>query len=238
MIDPLTSKAGLNDLIFSRSGSLGPSSIEIVSPLNVMGTQSFQEAPSTEITKAFTKWSYCVQKTNELNDVLDEALGPHFFPPNGTDEKRKFGILKGALKINLHKSLNLDKELSFSTSSESEITTRDGDPISSLNLFSHQLNTSLNAELAKKFFIQTTYKHLNANGNEFLTQRDNFGNIINFTLTQVNQKDHMLCLGMLYKFRENVYANLQYNWWGMTFNEQDYLDYKYNRLILILSVEL
>ena len=43
-------------------------------PLNVMGTQSFQEAPSTQITKTFTKWSYCVQETNELNDVLDEAF--------------------------------------------------------------------------------------------------------------------------------------------------------------------
>ena len=43
-------------------------------PLNVMGTQSFQEAPSTQITRAFTKWSYCVQETTELNDVLDEAF--------------------------------------------------------------------------------------------------------------------------------------------------------------------
>lgn len=43
-------------------------------PLNVMGTQAFQEAPSTEITKVFTKWSYCVKKTEELCDVVDEAF--------------------------------------------------------------------------------------------------------------------------------------------------------------------
>ena len=100
------------------------------------------------------------------------------------------------------------------------------------------MNTSLNAELAKKFFIQTSFTQFNANGNEFLTQRDNFGKITNFTLIQVNQKDHIFSLGMLYKFRENVYANLQYNMWGTTFADQDYLDYNYNRLILILSVEL
>ena len=40
------------------------------------------------------------------------------------------------------------------------------------------------------------------------------------------------------KFRENVYANLQYSLWGTTFADQSYLDYKYNRLILILSIEL
>ena len=31
-------------------------------PLNVMGTQAFQEAPAIELTKSFTKWSYCVKK--------------------------------------------------------------------------------------------------------------------------------------------------------------------------------
>jgi len=156
----------------------------------------------------------------------------------GTAEKRNFGLIKGSFKVNLHRSLNWKKELSLSASSESEITSRGGDAVSSLNLFSHQMNTSVNVELAKNFFIQTSYKQFSANGNEFLTQRDNFGNITYFTSTQVKLKDHMLSFGMLYKFRENVYTNLQYNWWGMTFADQHYLDYKYNRIILILSVEL
>jgi hypothetical protein len=178
---------------------------------------------------------------NNTNKVLQSKINAGLFKEvigQGTVEKRHFGLLKAMFTINLHHRFKWEKDLSFSASSESEVTRRGGDAISSLNLFSHQLNASLNAELAKKFFIQTSYKQFNANGNEFLTQRDNFGNITNFTLTQVNQKNHMLCLGMLYKFRENVYANLQYNLWGMTFSDQDYLDYKYNRLLLILSVEL
>ena len=100
------------------------------------------------------------------------------------------------------------------------------------------MNTSVNAELVKKFFIQASYKNFNASGKEFFNQRDNYGNITYFALTQIEQKDHMLSFGMLYKFRDNVYANLHYKWWGMTFPDQPYLDYKYNRLILILSVEL
>ena len=48
----------------------------------------------------------------------------------------------------------------------------------------------------------------------------------------------MLSFGMLYKFRKNVYANINYNWWGTKFTDQPYSDYKYNRLIFILSVEL
>ena len=184
---------------------------------------------------------YLKARINNTNKSFQSKINTGLFREvigQGTFEKRHFGLLKAMFTINFHHSFNWEKELSLSASSESEVTKRGGDSISSLNLFSHQLNMSLNAELVKKFFIQTSYKQFNANGNEFLTQRDNFGNITNFTLTQVNQKDHMLCLGMLYKFRKNVYANIQYNLWGMTFADQDYLDYKYNRLILILSVEL
>ena len=100
------------------------------------------------------------------------------------------------------------------------------------------MNASVNTELLKKLFIQGSYKQFIASGNEFLTHRDNYGNITYFTSTQIDQKDYILSLGMLYKFRENVYANLHYSWWGMTFTNQSYLDYKYNRLILILSVKL
>ena len=164
--------------------------------------------------------------------LLKEVIG------QGTEEKREFGLFSGLFKINFHRWLNWKKELSLSASSEGQLTRRRGEEISSLNLFSHQMNASVNGELVKKFFIQASYKQLNANGNEFLTQRDNYGNINYYTSIKIHQTDHMLSLGMLYKFRENVYANLHYNWWGLKFYDQLYSDYKYNRLVLILSVKL
>ena len=184
---------------------------------------------------------YLKARINNQQKVLLSKINAGFFKEvigQGTSVKRDFGLLKGAFKINFHRWLNLEKELSVSTSSESELTRRGGEAVSSLNLFSHQMNASVNAELVKKFFIQASYKQLNAKGNEFLTQRDNYGNITYYTPIQIDQKDHMLSFGMLYKFRENVYANLHYNWWGLEFTEQLYSDYKYNRLILILSVKL
>ena len=184
---------------------------------------------------------YLKAKINNKKKVFLSKINAGFFKEvigQGAVEKRYFGLFKGSFKINFHRWLNWEKELSLSASSESELTRRDGKAVSSLNLFSHQMNASVNAELAKKFFIQASYKQFNANGNEFLTQRDNYGNITYFTSTQIDQKDHILSFGMLYKLRENVYANLNYNWWGMKFTDQPYLDYKYNRLILILSVEL
>ena len=184
---------------------------------------------------------YLKARLNNKNKVLLSKINAGFFKEvigQGTAEKRDFGLFKGSFKINFHRWLNWKKELSLSVSSESELTRRGGEEVSSVNLLSHQMNTSVNAELVKKFFIQASYKQLNANGNEFLTQRDNYGKITYYTSTEIDQKDHMLSFGMLYKFRENVYANLHYNWWGLEYANQAYLDYKYNRLILILSVKL
>ena len=184
---------------------------------------------------------YINAKINNKNKAFLSKINAGFFKEvigQGASEKRYFGLLKGAFKINFHQWLNWEKELSLSASSESELTRRGGEAVSSLNLFSHQMNASVSAELVKKFFIQGSYKQFNANGNEFLTQRDNYGDITYFTLTQIDQKDHMLSFGMLYKFRKNVYANINYNWWGTKFTDQPYSDYKYNRLIFILSVEL
>ena len=42
--------------------------------LSAMGTNAFQEAPAVDLTKHITKWSYCVTKIDELNDILDEAF--------------------------------------------------------------------------------------------------------------------------------------------------------------------
>ena len=101
-----------------------------------------------------------------------------------------------------------------------------------------KISEQANAELVNKFFIQSSYNMFVSNGNEFITQRDNYGNITYFTKTQIDQKEHVVSTGMMYKFRKNVYANLNYNWWGMKFSDLPYNDYKYNRIVLILSVEL
>ncbi len=156
----------------------------------------------------------------------------------GTAYRRNFILLKGAVKFNIHKIFSWEKQMSLSVSSENEITNRLGDSIESLNLNSHQINVFLSTEIARKLFLQFAFKQFYANGKEFLTQRDNYGNITNFVLTNFDQKDQLISAGISYMLRENVYANIQYNWWGMSFNDQAYPNYNYRRLLFILSVKL
>ena len=180
-------------------------------------------------------------KYTNKNKIILGKLNAGFFREvigQGTPDKRRFTLLKAALKLNIHRFLKLRKELSFSLSSENEFTKRGGNSVSSIDLRSNQLNLSLNAEFAKRFFIQANYRQFNVKGNEFITQRNDFGEITYFSFTDFNQKDKMLSIGILNKLRENIYANIQYNWWGMEFTGQSFPDYKYNRLLFILSLKL
>ena len=184
---------------------------------------------------------YLNANANNINKQFIAKINVGYFSEvigQGTDDKRNFSLLKGSLKVNFDRLLNWKKELSFYISSKSEISARSGGELSSLKLFSNHINALVNAELVNKFFIQSSYNMFVANGNEFITQRDNYGNITYFTKTQIDQKEHVVSTGMMYKFRKNVYANLNYNWWGMKFSDLPYNDYKYNRIVLILSVEL
>ena len=184
---------------------------------------------------------YLNAKANNIDKKYIAKINVGYFREvigQGTDDKRNFSLLKGYLKVNFDRLLNWNKELSFYISSNSEISARSGGELSSLNLFSNHINVSVNAEIVEKLFIQTSYNMFVANGNEFITQRDNYGNITYFTKTQIDQKEHVVSTGMMYKFRKSVYANLNYNSWAMKFFDLPYEDYKYNRLVLILSVEL
>ena len=101
---------------------------------------------------------YLNARINNKKKLFLTKINTGFFQEligQGTTEKRDFGILKGAIKINFHRLLNWEKELSLSASSESELTRRGGEEISSINLFSHQMNASVNAELVKSF----SFKH-------------------------------------------------------------------------------
>jgi acetolactate synthase-1/2/3 large subunit len=77
-ISIVTSGPGLTNSITALTDATNDSTPFILFsgnvPLSAVGTNAFQECPSTDITKPVTKWSYCVQDVQELPDVVDEAF--------------------------------------------------------------------------------------------------------------------------------------------------------------------
>jgi len=171
----------------------------------------------------------------ELNfnsSYLQEIIG------QGTKEKRNFLFLSGNSKLNLHEVLNTNNKFILSVSFINESTNRSGTTSEQIALNSKHLNFSTDLEILENIFLQFGLKQVNSLGNEFLTERIEFGEISTFNNININQKDNLYSLGLKYKFRPNVYMNLQYNWWGTNFNDINVSDFKYQRLLFIFSVKL
>ena len=171
----------------------------------------------------------------ELNfnsSYFEEVIG------QGSLLKRNFVLLSGNTKFNLHEIFGLNKKLSVSVSIVDETTKRSSSNAENVNLSSKQLNLSSSVETLDDLFIQLGYKSFNSLGNEYLTNRSAYGLIQGFTPIIYNQNDNMYIAGLKYKFRPNVYLNLQYNLWGTNFNDSNIPDFKYQRLLFIFSVKL
>ena len=74
----VTSGPGITNMITPMLDAQNDSTPLIVFSGNVqlsaMGTNAFQEAPAVDLTTPITKWSYCVNKITDLDDVLNEAF--------------------------------------------------------------------------------------------------------------------------------------------------------------------
>ena len=81
-------------------------------------------------------------------------------------------------------------------------------------------------------------KSLSAIGNEYLNQRNIYGVLEGYDSVDYNQKDMLVNTGILYQLKENVYANLQYNIWGVDYASEVNQDYNFNRIFFVLSVKL
>ena len=74
----VTSGPGLTNMITPMLDAQNDSTPLIVLsgqvPLTAIGTNAFQEAPSIDITKSFTKMSKLCTSTDELDNILDHAF--------------------------------------------------------------------------------------------------------------------------------------------------------------------
>ena len=164
--------------------------------------------------------------------IYSEVIG------QGTENLRSFSNFNADLKFNFHQIFSGIKKTTFTVSYYEEKTTREGNDIETINLRSNQISANLNVGISNNFIGQLGFKNLSAVGNEILNNRDEFGVINGYDVINFNQSDQILNTGILYKFKENVYANLQYTLWGVDFNSDVMNDYNFNRLFFVLSVKI
>ena len=184
---------------------------------------------------------YFKAKAGTSKQVLNGQLEGGYFQEvigQGTPNKRTFVLAKAALHANLSNSFLWKRKAQVSLVSQSESTQRASEDIDQVTLFSHQLSAQANLEVVPKLSCQFAFRWLQVTGNEFYTVRDSQGEIINFMLTDFDQQSQVLSAGLLYQLSDKVYANLQFNGWGASFDDELYPTFNYRRLLFVISAQL
>ena len=158
----VTSGPGITNMITPMLDAQNDSCPLIVFSGNVpkrnMGTNAFQEAPAIEITKPFTKWSYCVDNIDELEDVCDEAF--------------KISQLgkKGVVHIDLPKCI-------LSSKKKTKIYTFKNNNIKSNYKSKNKINKSKTNKIKINNNIQNNIEN-NKKGNILLKNKSNINEIV------------------------------------------------------------
>ena len=165
-------------------------------------------------------------------DVFQEVIG------QGTVERRNFQRASGTFNLNVNELKEWQRNVSLAWSGAFENTQRRGDEYEKVALSSLQSNLLLEAEVIQRLFIQGSMTLINSTGNEQRVERTEFGEINGYNPANYDQLDRIYAAGLSYKWKDNVYANLQYNWWGVNYANEVHTDYDFRRLFFVLSVEL
>tara|TARA_B000000532_G_scaffold244193_1_gene242934 strand:+ start:3835 stop:5541 length:1707 start_codon:yes stop_codon:yes gene_type:complete len=163
---------------------------------------------------------------------FSEAIG------QGTINKRFFS------KSSLHSLVSLDKLLSFKNSFDIEgsvnfeTVQRNGDDFEVVDLKTILCSGAISYEILKNFKLIAGVKMFLAEGNEFITERDIYDQIIAFENTIYNSKETILIAGLQHYFTDNIYFTMQYNKFNVLDKTKVYDEFSIGRIIFMFNMNL
>ncbi|HSZ72543.1 MAG TPA: hypothetical protein VK750_07680 [Cytophagaceae bacterium] len=127
-----------------------------------------------------------------------------------TNEKRKFTLIKGGLKFNIHKLLNLKKAIAVNGGIRTESSNRGG--INPVSLSSTTYDVGVDIEVIENLHLLGGGKFFSVSGNEIQSVRNSLNQITTYGPTlNFNQKQQVLSVGMRYDLSTGCYFSMNYN---------------------------
>lgn len=198
----------------------------IYSPYISMQLQNYFVAynnvlPYGEATPNRRGWKLNLESKNDSAWVPYWELETHVLSENngmGINAYRQFFLLDGFAQVGLHKLWKGEKNVLLELHARMENTTRDGlsgageklDGIGAINLSSMLLQVGLDAEISEDLHFLASLMQLNAQGNEFMAQRDIFNEVQDYKAVEVDLSEQILGGGLQYKFTETIQLSVQY----------------------------
>lgn len=163
-------------------------------------------------------------KVNLNAALLSEITG------EGTTELRQFTQLKGGAICSLGQLLSFKKKIELSLGVRQESTTRTGS--AQVDFSSLMIDAGATIETIHKLDLLIGAKYLIGQGNESLTNRDAFNNIIGFTSYDIDMDQIIFAAGARVNFFKNAYASIDYNRFVLTDLKDVTNDYNWGNLFM------
>jgi hypothetical protein len=168
-------------------------------------------------------WSHAKKQLLKLGAegaIYNEITG------QGTSNLRSFTHMEAYADLGLNELYKGKKKLHLGLYGRIQNTNRDGtEGIDNIDLKTSQLKVGVEFEIIPKLDLQFAAIFVNAKGNEYLAERDNFNEIIFYNAFKADLKETLYIGGVNYQFSKNNCLKLQFqqtNWGNQLLPENQY----------------
>jgi hypothetical protein len=155
----------------------------------------------------------------------------------GSTQYRTFLVVKGGIDFNIHKFFDWKKRLIVSTGYSLESTNRDGAPVEKVSLSNNLLDLGLEVEVFKKMSVLGGYKMLTSKGNEFISVRNVYNDlIVSNTSTNMNVAQTIIAFGVKYRFSEKSYLTVQDHLFSYKDNAASANNYSLSQILVMFNM--
>jgi hypothetical protein len=129
----------------------------------------------------------------------------------GTNQKKSFISIAGGANVNVNEFLSWERRLVFNIGVRHDITSRAGAAFEKVNFSSTLIDLGLSLNIIDKLDLLAGFKYFQANGNEFVIERNIFNEVQDFRSLSINFSETTTAFGLRYKFSEKnqLLANIQ-----------------------------
>ncbi len=155
----------------------------------------------------------------------------------GTTEKRRFVDLRLQAAWHLNRSIGWKKDLSLHLAGRYQSTSRDGTPgVSEVALNSVIAEAGLTWELIDQLDLMAGLMWYQADGNEFIAERDGFNQVDFFSAYTVDASEWFGSAGLRYRFNESINLSLQMQQWSGMDALSPQTDYSIRNVLLLYNM--
>jgi len=177
----------------------------------------------------------------KILDYLSAGISLQYFSEiigQGTTQKKNFNKSSLFVNLDLDKLLSLKNKVNLEGGINFESVKRDGSDFEKIDFNSNLYSGSISIEIIKNLNIIGGAKVFYADGNEFISERDNYDQVIDYSNNLFKSKETILIGGIQHHFTEDIYFTLQYNQFNVLDKTAAEDEFSLSRLIFMFNMNL